>query len=91
MLKELKFEIGEVWHYDPHGIISSRRKEINASAYEHEFKPELEWKANFYSWPINTEMEVETPSTREKPQKKSIDEAEDIVMEDASSTNKEKI
>lgn len=41
VLKELNFEIGEVWHYDLHGIISSRRKYINASAYEHESRTEL--------------------------------------------------
>lgn len=64
MLKELKFEIGEVWNYDPHGIISNRRKEINASTYEYEYKPELESKDNLSSWPINIEMEVETPSTK---------------------------
>lgn len=41
--------MGNMWHYDPHGIISSTRKEINASAYEHDHIPELEWKANLDS------------------------------------------
>lgn len=66
MLKELDFKLREVWHYDPHGVISSRRKDINASTYEHESRLELEWKANLDSWPINTKMEIETPNIREK-------------------------
>lgn len=37
-------------------------------------RTELEWKANLDSFPINTKMEVETPSTKEKTQKISIDE-----------------
>jgi len=91
MLKQLSFELREVWHYDPHGIISNKRKDINDFAYEHEFRLELEWKANSYSWPINTEMEIETSSVKEKTQKSSIDEVGDTKMEDASSAKKEKI
>lgn len=75
-------------HYDPHGIVSSRRKEINSSTYEHDYILELELKANLYSWPINTEMEIETPSTKEKSQERSINEVGNTDMEDASSTKK---
>jgi len=88
LCKELSFAIGEALNYDPHGIISSRRKDINASDYEHEYKPKLEWKVNLHSWPINIEMEVKTPATKEKSQKRSIDDERDTVMEDASSTKK---
>lgn len=91
MLKELNFEIGEVWHYDPHGIISSRRKYINASTYEHECRPELEWEDNLDSWPINIDMEIETPNTKEKSQKRSINKEGDSEMDDASSTKKAKV
>ena len=62
MLKELNFEIGEVWHYDLHGVIPKRIKEINASAYEHESGPELEWNYD----------EAETLATKEKNPKKEL-------------------
>lgn len=42
MLKELNFEKGYIWHYHPHGIISKRRKGINASSYYHEPKAKVE-------------------------------------------------
>lgn len=54
MLKEFNLEMGEVWNYDPHRIIFNRRKDINDSAYVHEYRSELEWKTNFDSWTINT-------------------------------------
>lgn len=66
MLKEFNFELGEVWNYDPHGVIYMRRREINASVYEIDSKPKLEWKTNLDSLPINTEMEVKTLATKDK-------------------------
>ena len=51
----------------------------------------LHWNGKLDSWPINTKMGVETPSTKEKTQKRSINEARDTVMEEASSTKKSKL
>lgn len=73
--------MGYVWHYDPHGIITKKRENIKASTYEHEYRLELEWKANLNSWPINIDMEVETPTTKNKLQKRTVDEIGDVEME----------
>ena len=53
-LKKMEFQKGDVWHYDPKGIISQRRKNIKASTYEHEPRTGVEWKANSDSWPLDT-------------------------------------
>lgn len=90
-MKELNFEIGEVWHYDPHEIISKSRKASNTFAYEHEYKPLLEWKANFDSWLTNTKMEIETQAPNEKTQKRSLNEVEDTKIEEASSSKRAKL
>ena len=45
LLKEMNFELGDVWNYDPHGVISQRREKIKASTYIHEHRPKIEWRA----------------------------------------------
>lgn len=72
MLNELNFEMGEVWNYDPHEIISKMGKAISATDYKHDYIPTLEWKANLNYWHINTYMKIETPSSREKTQKRTM-------------------
>lgn len=66
-------------------------REINASAYEYESKPRIEWKANINSWPINTQMEIDTLATKQRTQKRNVYEVGDTVMEDAPSTKKSKL
>lgn len=39
LLKKMNFDLGDVSHYDPHGVISQRRKKIKDSTYEHEYRP----------------------------------------------------
>lgn len=58
LLKKMNFDLGGVWHYDPHGVISQKREKIKASTYEHEYRPKIEWKDNLNSWLMNTKMEI---------------------------------
>lgn len=41
-LKQMNFKLGDVWHYDIHGIIAKKRERIKTSTYEHEDRPEIE-------------------------------------------------
>ena len=59
LLKKINFELGYFWNYDPHGVIAQRREKIKSSTYEHEYRPQIEWKANHDSWPMDTEIETE--------------------------------
>lgn len=56
--ESMELEKGDTCHYDPQDIIARRREKSKASTYAHEPKSEIEWKANFDSWPLNTEMET---------------------------------
>jgi hypothetical protein len=42
MLQELGFEQGTTWKYDPLGVISNKRLELQITTYEHQRKPDLE-------------------------------------------------
>lgn len=71
-------------------MVSLQIKSINASTYDHEYMLEIEWKANFDSCPINIEMEIETPTTKDKTQKRSVDEIGDVEMVDVHTSIKAK-
>jgi len=58
-------------------VIAQRREKIKASTYDHEYNSEIKWKANLDSWPSNTEMEIGTLVTKEKEQKRIIDQNRD--------------
>lgn len=90
LLKKMNFDLGDIWHYDPHGFISQRREKIKHSTYEHEYRPKIEWKANLDSWPMNREMEIEAPVTKDKAQKRTMDQTADIEMEDVHVGKNEK-
>lgn len=78
----MNFDLGEVWHYNPHGVISKRRERIKALTYEHEDRSKIEWKYSFDSWPINTMMEIETQASKDEAQKRTTGQAKDVKMED---------
>jgi hypothetical protein len=50
LLQEMNFQQGEIWHYDPYSIISTKRIEVDLSPYEHHSQPQLEQLMNQYSW-----------------------------------------
>lgn len=52
--------MGNVWNYEIKGVIAKIINSINASTYDNESSPKIEWKANLDSWAINTDMEIET-------------------------------
>lgn len=48
----------------------------------HDRKPKIEWKANFDSWPLNTEMETKCPISICKASKRLVDSTRDTNMEE---------
>ena len=54
---------GKTWAYDPQEIISNRRKRNRSAPYVHEPRPFIEWKANMETWPLISQMEIDS-STR---------------------------
>lgn len=90
LLKEMKFSLREIWHYDPHGGIARRREKIKALTYLHESKPELEWKYSIESWPLDIEMEIDALTNKCKPQKRHVGQSGDTEMVKASSSKKAK-
>lgn len=50
LLKEMKFQKGEINNYYPHHIISEKRKQNKFYAYEHQSNPEMEKAINLESW-----------------------------------------
>jgi hypothetical protein len=59
LLKEMKFFVSFIWHYDPYGIISKMRVKNKNLPYIHTPKPEIENFANQTNWELNTLVEVE--------------------------------
>jgi hypothetical protein len=41
-LKEMGLELAETWNYDPHGVITARRKKYGLLPYPHQSKPNIE-------------------------------------------------
>ena len=66
MLREINFPRGDAWHYDPTGFITRRKKKIKSTTYDHELRALIEWKANYDSWPLDTEMEAESLAAERK-------------------------
>jgi hypothetical protein len=58
-LKEMKFEVSFLWHYDPCGIISEMRVKNKNVPYVHISKPEIERFVNQMEWEPNTLEEIE--------------------------------
>jgi hypothetical protein len=63
-LKEMKFKVSFLWHYDPCGIISEMRVKNKNVPYVHISKPEIERFMNQTEWELNTldEIEQQDPS-----------------------------
>jgi hypothetical protein len=40
MLQGLRFEQGEIWQYDPLGVINNIRMEMDITPYQHQGKPD---------------------------------------------------
>ena len=59
LLKEMKFFVSFIWHYDPYGIIFEMRVKNKNVPYIHTPKPEIEKFANLIEWEPNTLVEVE--------------------------------
>jgi hypothetical protein len=49
-LKEMGLDIIEAWHYDPHGVIITRRKKYGLLPYPHQSKPYIEKLADLARW-----------------------------------------
>jgi hypothetical protein len=69
MLKEMKFSMSFIWHYDPYGIISDMRVKNKNAPYAHESKSEIEKFSNQTVWLPDTLMDLEqqVPSTSALP------------------------
>ena len=69
MLREMKFFLRFLWHYDPCGIISEMRVKNKNIPYVHVSKPEIEKFANQTVWEPNILVEVEqqVPPTTVSP------------------------
>ena len=52
--------LGKVWPYDLKGILSNRKRKIRSTAYVHETRPFIEWRANLDTWPLASQMEAES-------------------------------
>jgi len=68
----LGFEHGEIWQYDPLGVINNRRMELDITPYQHQGKPDLEKIRNMNSWEEvhnllqgHIQKEVSMPSMQE--------------------------
>jgi hypothetical protein len=59
MLKEMKFFVSFIWHYDPCGIISEMRIKNKNVPYVHTRKPKIEKFMNQTEWELNTLVEIE--------------------------------
>lgn len=90
LLKKMNFNLGDACHYDPYDVIGKRRESIKDSTYEHEYRLKIEWKSNLDLWPTNTKMEIKVLKTKDKTQKRIIDQIEDVEMEDVPTSKKEK-
>jgi len=49
ILQEMAFQQGEMWIYDPHSIISTKRIDLGSIPYHNQPKSQLELLANQYS------------------------------------------
>lgn len=43
-----------------------KRESTKVSTYDHESRLDIEWKVSLDSWPTNIEMDIETPTTKDK-------------------------
>ena len=72
MLQEMNLPQGEVWPYDPKGVLTNRKKKIKSTTYAHETRPFIEWRANLDVWPLDAQMEVESSTVEGKGDNVSI-------------------
>ena len=59
LLKEMKFFVIFIWHYDPCGTISEMRIKSKNIPYVHTSRPEIENFTNQTEWEPNTLVETE--------------------------------
>jgi hypothetical protein len=59
LLKEMKFDISFLWHYDLCGIIVEMRFKNKSSPYAHVPKPKIEKYMNQTEWEANTLEDTE--------------------------------
>jgi hypothetical protein len=59
LLKEMKFHVSFLWHYDPCRIILEMRVKNKNVPYVHTPKPEIEKFANQIEWKSNILIEIE--------------------------------
>ena len=60
LLQGMDLVEGKAWPYDLKGILSNRKRKIKSTAYVHETRPFIEWRANLDTWPLASQMEVES-------------------------------
>jgi hypothetical protein len=59
LLKEMKFFVSFIWHYDPCGVISEMRIKNKNVPYVHTPKLEIDKFTNQIEWELNTLVEIE--------------------------------
>ena len=62
----MDFRQGKAWPYDPRGIISNRRRRNKSTPYAHETRPFIEWRDNLETWPLLSQMEIDSSATGEE-------------------------
>lgn len=68
MLTQLDLQKGQKWIYDPHQVISKKRQESKASAYNHEPNEYLQRAANLETWEQVKEVLHEGDQQQERSQ-----------------------
>ena len=58
LLKGMEFSLEQAKNYDPHQVISKRRKAHNSKPFEHTEIPGLREAANWDDFPISTTMDT---------------------------------
>lgn len=90
-MKELVFEEGDKWRYDPHRVVSNRRMEITYAPYIHEAKTKLENMANQEVEEKQQKMDVESPMPKKISLKRNSPKQMYIDMESFQLQKKTKV
>lgn len=87
----MNFRLSFAWSYDPFGVIYKLRLEWKKTPYVHTQRPEIETYMNQQDWVENTLQEAkeqvlsrtasETPTPREKTEKRPREEDSPSLME----------
>ena len=65
LLQGMDLRQGKTWPYDPWEIISNKRKRNKSTPYAHESRPFIEWRDNLETWPLISQMEIDSSTTGE--------------------------